>query len=178
MKKIITLLITVSAAIQLHAQHDSIAVSQLSELGVYYFSCDSLIKIEPIVQEGMSSGVNPFSVRTSMVYEGEKSENIFSTTPTFYIFVPKMYQRQINVKQFRLITLTAKKGKRKLNTGSVSMFGGRVGAKGKTLNMEKLSDECYKVFSTEDFDEGHYGVFYNYGTNIPLKLYDFDIIRQ
>ena len=34
MKKIITLLIAVSVAIQLHAQHDSIAVSQLSELGV------------------------------------------------------------------------------------------------------------------------------------------------
>jgi len=178
MKKFFTLLIAVSAAIQLHAQHDSIAVSQLSELGVYYFSCDSLIKIEPIVQEGMSSGVNPFSVRTSMVYEGEKSENIFSTTPTFYIFVPKMYQRQINVKQFRLITLTAKKGKRKLNTGSVSMFGGRVGAKGKTLNIVKLSDECYKIFSNEEFDEGHYGIFYNYGSNMPVKLYDFDIIKK
>ena len=178
MKKSILLIFSLLVISQLHAQNDSIAISQLSEMGVYYFHKDSLVKIEPIVSEGIKGGVNPFSVKTSLMYEGEQSENIMNATPTFYIFIPKIYQKQINVKQFRLVTLSAKKGKRKLNAGYVSMFGGRTGAKGKVLSMEKLSEECYKIFSNEEFDEGHYGIFYNYSSNMPLKLYDFDIIKN
>ncbi len=176
MKKSILLFFLLFVVSQSHAQYDSIAVTKLSEMGVYYFMNDSLKKIEPIIQEGIKSGVNPFSIKTSMVYEGEQSEHLMKAIPTFYIFIPKIYQRQINIKQFRMVTLSAKKGKRKLNAGSASMFGARVGAKGKTFSIEKLSEECYKIYSNEELDEGHYGIFYNYGSNIPTKLYDFDII--
>lgn len=175
MKKIILFLLTLTLVHEIHAQNDSIAMSQMKELGVYYLRNDTLVQITPIMMENIKAAGNPFSVKTSMVYEGEISEHILSNTPTFYIFIPQEYKSMINVKQFRMVTLTSKNGKRKLNTGSVSMFGARTGAKTKTMETANLNEECYKIYAEEVMPAGHYGIFYNYGGGVPLKLYDFDI---
>lgn len=175
MKKVILFLLTLSFMHDLHAQNDSIAMSQMKELGVFYLRNDTLVQITPIMMENIKAAGNPFSVKTSMVYEGEVSEHILANAPTFYIFIPKEYKSRINVKQFRMVTLTSKNGKRKLNTGSVSMFGARTGAKTKTMEIMNLNEECYKIYSEEVMPTGHYGIFYNYGGGVPLKLYDFDI---
>lgn len=158
-----------------YAQNDSVAISQMKEMGVYYMKNNELIQIEPIIQEHIKSGVAPFSIRTSMVYEGESSEHLMNSKPTFYIFIPSAYEKVINVKQFRLVTLSAKNGMRKLNTGSTSMLGSKTGSKTKTLDVMKLNEECYKIFTDNNLPSGHYGIFYNYGGGVPLKLYDFDI---
>lgn len=175
MKKIILILLTFTLMHDIHAQNDSIAMSQMKELGVYYLRNDALVQIIPIMMENIESNGNPFSNKASMVYEGEVSEHILSNTPTFYIYIPREYRRMLNVKQFRMVTLTSKKGKRNLNTASFSIFGGRTGAKTQTMETKNLNDECYKISAKEAMPAGHYGIFYNYGNGIPLKLYDFDI---
>ena len=155
--------------------NDSIAISQMKQLGVYYFSNNSLTQITPIMPENTKVSGYIFSAKASMVYEGENSENKMNNTPTFYVYIPAMYKNNINAKQFRMVTLTSKNGSRKLKTASVSPFGAKTGAKSQTMDMVKLNDECFKIFSKEVMPAGHYGIFYNYGNGVPLKLYDFDI---
>lgn len=162
---------------EIHAQNDSIAMSQMNKLGVYYLRNDTLVQITPIMMESIKSNGNPFSAKGSIVYEGEVSENILPNTPTFYVFIPKEYSSMINVKQFRMVTLTSNKGKRYLNISSISMFGGRTGAKTQTMEIKNLNDECYKIYTKDVIPIGNYGIFYNYGGSIPQKLYDFDITK-
>lgn len=175
MKKVILILLALSLMHEIHAQNDSIAISQMNKLGVYYFKNDTLVQITPIVMESMESNGNPFSVNASMVYEGEFSEHVLSNIPTFYVFIPREYNSMLNVKQFRMVTLTPKRGKRLLNTASFSMFGGRTGAKAQAMEIVNLNDECHKIYAKEVMPAGHYGIFYNYGGGAPQKLYDFDI---
>lgn len=175
MKRYLILLALFILSLSIFAQNDSIAISQMKELGVYYLRNDTLMQIVPIMQERTKVNASPFSAKGSIVYEGENSENILENKPVFYIYIPIMYKNSINAKQFRLVTLTSKKGQRRLNTVSVSIFGARTGAKSQVLNMEKLNEECYKIFSDGSIPAGHYGIFYNYGSGVPLKLYDFDI---
>ncbi|MCR5270936.1 MAG: hypothetical protein K6D91_07985 [Prevotella sp.] len=175
MRRIFVLFSLVLFGLSVQAQNDSIAISQMKELGVYYLRNDTLVQIVPIMQERTKVSSSPFSAKGSMVYEGENSENVLGNKPVFYIYIPNMYKNRINAKQFRLVTLTSKKGQRRLNTISVSVFGARTGAKSQILNMEELNEECYKIFSDDAIPAGHYGIFYNYGNGVPLKLYDFDI---
>lgn len=177
MKKVILFLLALSLMPSLYAQSDSIAMSQMKEMGIYYLRKDTLVQIIPIMLENTKASVSPFAIKSSMVYEGEVSEHILANKPVFYIFIPSEYKSRINVKQFRLVTLSSKKGKRKLNAGSVSMFGARTGAKSKTLDIETLNEQCYKIYADEVMPAGHYGIFYNYGGGVPLKLYDFDIVE-
>ena len=178
MKKLLFIFLMSIPAIIVQAQNDSIAVSQIKELGVYYLRSDTIVKIEPIMTEGTKGKGNPFSIKTSIVYEGENSNHVFQDKPTFYIFIPSEYKNRINAKQFRLVTLDSKKGQRTLVTASASVVGAKTGAKTKPLEIIKLSDECYKAFYDEIMPSGHYGIFYNYAGGIPLKLYDFDIISN
>lgn len=154
---------------------DSIAILQIKELGVYYLHNDTIVKITPIMPENTKVRANPLSVKSTLVYEGEVSEHILVNEPEFFIFIPKEYKTRINVKQFRLVTLSSKNGKRKINVGSFSMLGSRTGAKTKTFDIMTLNEECYKIFAKEPMPIGHYGIFYNYYGGIPGKLYDFDI---
>ena len=175
MKKIILTLLAFSLMHEIHAQNDSIAMSQMKKLGVYYLRNDTLVQIIPIVTESLKTSGNPFSGNASLVYEGEVSENVLPNTPTFYVFIPNEYSSMISVKQFRMVTLTSKRGKRNLNAASISVFGARTGAKTQTMEIKNLNDECYKIRTKEAMPAGHYGIFYNYGNGIPQKLYDFDI---
>ena len=175
MKKIIFILLAFSLIQEIHAQNDSIAMSQMNKLGVYYFRNDTLVQIIPIVTENIRTSGSPFSAKASMVYEGEDSEHILSNTPTFYVFIPKVYNSMISVKQFRMVTLTSQKGTRSLNAVSIVPFAGRTGAKTQAMNITTLNEECYKICAKEVMPAGHYGIFYNYGNGIPHKLYDFDI---
>ena len=175
MKRFVLCCLSVAFCLMSHAQNDSIAISKMREIGVYYVKSNELIQIVPIVQENLESSVAPFSARSSMVYKGEVSEHIMSGKPTFYIFIPSEYKNVINIRQFRLVTLSAKNGMRKLNIVSTSMFGSRTGSKTKTLDVIKLNEECYKIFTDNNLPSGHYGIFYNYGSGVPRKLYDFDI---
>lgn len=108
-------------------------MSQMNKLGVYYLKNDTLVQITPIMMENIKSNGNPFSAKGSIVYEGEVSENVLPNTPIFYVFIPREYSSMINVKQFRMVTLTSNKGKRYLDIASFSMFGGRTGAKNQTM---------------------------------------------
>ena len=175
MKKVLLFLLTLSLMHEVHAQNDSIAMSQMKELGVYYLQNDTLVQITPIMRENSKTAANPFSVKTSVVFEGEYSEHVLANTPIFYIFIPREFKSRINVKQFRMVTLTSKNGKRQLDTGSVSMFGARTGAKSKTMEIMNLNEECFKIYAEDIMPAGHYGIFYNYSGGMPLKLYDFDI---
>ncbi|WP_033147823.1 hypothetical protein [Prevotella sp. P6B1] len=175
MKRILIFSVLFILSLSIFAQNDSVAISQMKEMGVYYLRNDTLMQIVPIMQERTKVSASPISAKGSMVYDGENSENILGNKPVFYIYIPIMYKNSINAKQFRLVTLTSKKGQRKLNTISVSLFGARTGAKSQVLDMKKLNEECYKIFSDEPIPAGHYGIFYNYGNGVPLKLYDFDI---
>lgn len=178
MKTLILTLLGLIISVSSFAQKDSIAISQMKQLGVYYFEGDDLKQILPIVPEGARGSVGFMKVSGSLEYLGENSENVLGNIPELYIFIPSMYLNKINPKQFRLVTLTIKKGKRKLKTVSSSLFGAKVGSKNETMEMKKLSDECYKIYTSGPMEEGHYGVFYNYGGGVPYKLYDFDIVNK
>lgn len=178
MKTLLLTLLGIFISVSSFAQKDSIAVSQIKQMGVYFFEGDDLKQISPIVPEGTKSSPGLFKATASLEYLGENSENILGNKPEFYIFIPSMYLNKISVKQFRLVSLSAKKGKRKLKAIYATLFGSRTGAKSETMDMKKLSDECYKIFSSEPMEEGHYGIFYNYGSGIPSKLYDFDIVNK
>ncbi len=177
MKTLILTFLGIFISVSSFAQKDSIAISQMKQMGIYYFEGDALKQIIPIIPEGVNGSNGLFKFSTYLEYLGENSENKLGNNPEFYIFIPSMYLNRINAKQFRLVTLSVKKGKRKLKTSSATIFGGRTG-KSEIMEMKKLSDECYKIYSSEPMEEGHYGVFYNYGTGMPYKLYDFDIVNK
>ena len=46
------------------------------------------------------------------------------------------------------------------------------------MKSEKLSNESYKLYLDDPLKEGHYGIFYNYGSRKPFKLYDFDVVAK
>lgn len=172
MKKILVVL-SLFFCLGMNAQKDSIAVSQLNQLGVYYFDGDNLKQIPPLSPEVVKGGVSGGSFE----FLGENSENIVGSTPEFYVFVPSKYSGQVNIKQFRILTLTPQKGIRKIKFMSASIFGAKTSAKYQTMETKKLSDECYKLYTNEPMEDGHYGVFYNVG-GIPRKIYDFDIVTK
>ena len=68
------------------------------------------------------------------------------------------------------MTLTSNNGKRKVKSKTDGNY--------MIMKAEKLNEECYKLLLNEPLKEGHYGIFYNYGNRVPLKLYDFDIVNK
>ena len=161
-----------------NAQNDSIAISQMKEVGVYYFDGPTFKQMSPILPEGSKGSIGILKVSGSLEYLGENSENVFNNSPEFYIYIPSVYKNRMNVKQFRMVTLVSKKGIRKLKIVSANMLKGKTGAKTTVMETKKLNEECYKLYLSEPIEEGHYGIFYNYGQGVPGKLYDFDVINK
>lgn len=178
MKKVFFVILGIIISLCSFAQKDSIAVSQMKQIGVYYFEGNNLKQISPIIPEGMKASGGLFKVKASVEFLGEKSDNILENPLEIYVFIPSEYSDRISIKQFRFIHLTPRKGNRKVTTVSGSIFGAKVGAKSQTMEVKKLSDECYKIYLNEPIEEGCYGVFYNYGNGTPYKLYDFDIVNK
>ena len=163
MKTIIFTIVGVLFSVYSYAQNDSIAVSQMKELGVYYFDGNNLKQILPIMPEKIRAFANP-------LFLGEDSENIIENTPVFYVFIPSEYKNRLSAKQFRIVTLASNNGKRKVKSKTDGNY--------MIMKAEKLNEECYKLLLNEPLKEGHYGIFYNYGNRVPLKLYDFDIVNK
>lgn len=178
MKTIIFTIIGVIFGVYSYAQNDSIAISQMKQNGVYFFEGNTLKQISPIIPERTKVSNHLVKFDSSLEFMGEKSENIIANTLELYVFIPSKYSNIANIKQFRLVELTSKKGSRRLKTGSISMLGAKVGTKNQTIEVKKLNDECYKIYTDEPMEEGCYGIYYNYGSGVPLKLYDFDIVNK
>ncbi len=155
--------------------NDSVAISQMKVLGVYYMNNGSVNKIDPIMPEGAKVGISVLTAKNSLVYLGENSDNILDSSPTFYVYIPIEYSNRISAKQFRITSLQIKKGNRQLTVGKGSIFGAKAGANSSIMKVQKLNDECYKLSTSDSLPVGHYGIFYNYGSGFPGKLYDFDV---
>lgn len=178
MKNLFLTLSILLISLNSNAQNDSIAVSQMKELGVYYIENSNLKQISPIRPEGARGSVGFMKVKGSLEYLGENSDNILPGNIELYVFIPTMYKNNINAKLFRLVELTAKKGMRRLKTVSGKLFSSKAGTDNSVMQIKQLDDNCYKMFFNESLEEGHYGVFYNYGGGVPAKLYDFDVVNK
>lgn len=178
MKTIIFTIIGVIFSVYSYAQNDSIAVSQMKEMGVYYLEDNTLKQISPIIPEKSKVSNHLVKFDSTLEFSGEKSENILENTLEIYVFIPTRYSKVVKIKQFSLVKLTSKKGNRRLKIGTTSMLGGKFGTKNQTIEIKNLNDECYKLYTDEPMEEGCYGIYYNYGSGVPLKLYDFDIVNN
>lgn len=162
-KKIVFCFSLLLAGTSSYAQNDSIAVAQMKDLGIYYFEGKTMKQILPLIPE-------KFKVFSSSIYLGENSENTVDDTPVFYVFIPSEYKNMILARQFRLVALTSGNGKRKVKARNDDNY--------MIMKSEKLSNESYKLYLDDPLKEGHYGIFYNYGSRKPIKLYDFDVVAK
>ena len=76
MKNLFLTLSVLLISLNSNAQNDSIAVSQMKELGVYYIENSNLKQISPIRPEGARGSVGFMKVKGSLEYLGENSDNI------------------------------------------------------------------------------------------------------
>lgn len=152
------------------------ANAQMAEANVYYYNADSAkVNIEYINPSNKVSGF--VSKKLRQQFDGEKSENVVGNT-YIYVEIPAIMASSINIKNFNLVTLEVKKGKREVSTFKVRPFGttGAIDESSSPIKFEKVSDNVYR-FSTESLANGHYGIFYNYYTKIIVHLYDFDVSK-
>ncbi len=177
MKKLLLFLLFFVSCIIIKAQNDSIAVTQMKEMGVYYFDEATLTRIEPIIPEGNKVSVGILKAKATLEFLGENSDNVLNNNPVFYVFIPSIYKKHISIKQFRMVSLTSKKGMRKLKSLSASLLKAKVGTDNTVFKVKKLNEECFKLYLDEQIEAGHYGIFYNYGNGVPRKLYDFDVAK-
>ena len=190
-KKIFFFIVLLLTGTYSHAQNDSIAVSQMKEAGVYYMKDTTLIEMIPIVPETQSghTGNILISSETYFIYLGENSEHAFTENPVFYVFIPHKLRKHFFADRFRLIRLSLdnvkipkKIAKRLKGTRQYLLTKDEATATYyKIMQVEKLNNECFKLYYDRPLKEGHYGIFYHHGGSsmaMPYKVYDFDIIAK
>ena len=186
MKRILLLLVNILILTTLAAQnYDSIAVSKISQYGLYYFINDTLKRITPITYAGIKGSAGFMSGKGKMVFLKERSDNKLKEQVLYCMFTSSLPSNshmicfiknyEESIQNFLITTLKAKKGNREMEIVKIGLSGSKVGENFIELRSEKIGDNLYKLNSVKRLTAGQYGVFYNFGGGAATALFDFEV---
>lgn len=133
MKKIVVLILGLLAYIQIQAQ------TPADTVGVFAVSGQELTRINCLQYSHTKISSAVVVAKSKLCFDGQTSENRFTAKAVFrlYFGIPAavdvsryfMFTPSYSAKDFNIVKFKVKKGRRYLTTSTVSVAGGRVGAK-------------------------------------------------
>lgn len=157
---------------------DTIAMSSIMgqkfEPAIYLCKNLMIEQITPINYSRMT--VRPvIALQTRMQFQGATSRNILYND-TLYLYIADTIQNVYKIDNFKLISLKSDGEYRHIITASDIYYFPLPGTRTKDIDITFLTNGIYRIVLPKSIKSGEYGIFYDFGGKLPVKLYDFKIL--
>lgn len=157
---------------------DSMALTSINEKrvepAIYLLEEAQLKPITPINYSRMK--VRPvIALQTRMLFQGATSNNTLNND-TLYLHIADTIQSVYKIENFKLILLQSDGEYRHITTSSDIYYFPLPGTRTKSVIISPIAKGLYRIILPDTITSGEYGIFYDFGGQLPVKLYDFKIL--